>query len=178
MGIWAYLRHWINLTVLYSLLTTFKTVGPYELNWETQQYKCWISQIITFSLLASLQGINLFWFYLITKIAVKSVFVHEEVKDIRSDYEEEEDELRAGKANGNGTLEDKKRAANMPIGDEGMVEKKGSIAPEVLLNGHPVEANGDVGKYANGHANGTADGHANGHMNGTANKRKESKKGI
>ena len=33
-------------------------IGPYELNWETEQYKCWIAQYITFGLLASLQAEN------------------------------------------------------------------------------------------------------------------------
>ena len=49
IGVWIYLRHYINLQILWSVLTEFRTVGDFELNWITQQYKCWISQPITFS---------------------------------------------------------------------------------------------------------------------------------
>ncbi|KAJ6024404.1 TRAM1-like protein [Penicillium herquei] len=81
---WIYLRHYQNLRVLYSLLTEFRTVGPYELNWETQQYKCWISNIITFALLAMLQALNLFWLYCLGRSAWK-LLRYGEKKDDRSD---------------------------------------------------------------------------------------------
>ncbi|KAJ5281420.1 TRAM1-like protein [Penicillium angulare] len=86
---WVYLRHYINLRVMYSILTEFRTVGPYELNWETQQYKCWISCIITFSLLAMLQGLNLFWLYCLGRSSWKFL-AYGEKKDDRSDDSEEE----------------------------------------------------------------------------------------
>jgi len=60
IGIWTYMRHYLNLRILLSILYEFKTVGPFELNWETQQYKCWISQAISFALLAILQAVNVF----------------------------------------------------------------------------------------------------------------------
>ena len=85
------------------MLTDFRTVGPFELNWETQQYKCWISQAITFSLLACLQAVNLFWFYLIMRIAKRAV-IGAEVKDVRSD-EGEDDEIEGS------TEEKRKRMA-------------------------------------------------------------------
>jgi len=85
MVIWGYTRHYINLKIIYSILTTFKTVGPFELNWETQQYKCWISQYITFALLASLQAVNLFWWFFICRIAYRFV-VYKDADDDRSEY--------------------------------------------------------------------------------------------
>jgi acyl-CoA-dependent ceramide synthase len=91
MCVWAYLRHYLNLKILYSILTTFKTVGPFELNWETQQYKCWIAQYITFALLASLQAVNLFWFFLICRIAVRFI-LYKTADDDRSEYEPSEEE--------------------------------------------------------------------------------------
>jgi acyl-CoA-dependent ceramide synthase len=111
VGSWIYLRHVLNLRILYSLLTEFRTVGPYELNWETQQYKCWISNIITFSLLASLQALNLFWLYFLLRSAFKFLTTGEK-KDDRSEsdmsaIEVETYDLRANgvKANGvNGHL--------------------------------------------------------------------------
>lgn len=88
--IWIYLRHYINLKILYAVLTTFRTIGPFELDWAGQQYKCSLSQWITFSLLATLQGINLFWLYFIIKIALNVVFA-DIVQDMRSEDEEEEE---------------------------------------------------------------------------------------
>ena len=90
IAVWIYLRHYINISILHSITTTFATIGPFELNWETQQYKCWISQYITFALLASLQAINIFWLYFIAKVAVK-VYKGGDKKDDRSDDEDEED---------------------------------------------------------------------------------------
>ncbi|KAF5095793.1 hypothetical protein D0Z03_001753 [Geotrichum reessii] len=90
MSVWIYTRHYLNLCILYSILTEFRTVGPYELNWETQQYKCWISQIITFLLLLALQLVNAYWLFLIVRIAYRFVFSGVQ-KDERSDDEEEEE---------------------------------------------------------------------------------------
>lgn len=91
MSVWIYTRHYLNIRILYSIITEFATVGPFELNWETEQYKCWISQYITFALLLALQLVNLYWLFLIFRIAYR--FVCDNVaKDERSDDEDEEDE--------------------------------------------------------------------------------------
>lgn len=122
VGWWIYLRHYLNLKILWAVLTEFRTVGPFELNWETQQYKCWISQYITFSLLASLQAVNLFWLFLILRILTNYIFTNV-TKDERSDDEEEEEE------------ETKVEAKAIATGaDQG----KENQAPQVLVNGEPV----------------------------------------
>ena len=90
MGVWAYGRHYQNLRILTAVLTEFRTVGPFELDWPTQQYKCWISQYITFALLASLQAVNVFWFYLILRIA-KNYLFYDDIKDERSQYGSEDE---------------------------------------------------------------------------------------
>lgn len=106
VGTWIYLRHYLNLRILWSLLTEFRTVGPYELNWETQQYKCWISNIITFALLAMLQSLNLFWLYCLLRSAWKFISTGEK-KDDRSEDEPEGEGVEGdvnglAKSNGNG----------------------------------------------------------------------------
>ncbi|EFQ32291.1 TLC domain-containing protein [Colletotrichum graminicola] len=90
IAVWIYLRHYINLRILYSALpgSEFSTVGPYELNWETEQYKCPLSNVITFGLLAALQALNLFWLYCLLRSAYKFVFLGV-AKDDRSEDEEE-----------------------------------------------------------------------------------------
>lgn len=122
VGIWIYLRHVLNLKILWAVLTEFRTVGPFELNWETQQYKCWISQYITFALLASLQAVNLFWLFLILRILANYIFTNV-TKDERSDDEESEEE----------TENDTKSKATIATG-----VSKENIAPQVQINGEPV----------------------------------------
>src|ERR1700710_3039647 len=117
--IWTYLRHYLNLKILWAVLTEFRTVGPFELNWETQQYKCWISQYITFALLASLQAVNLFWMFLILRILANYVFTSV-VEDERSDAEDEDEEVEE---NGHAT-------ATLATGKE-------NHTPQVLVNGEP-----------------------------------------
>ncbi|OQV06732.1 hypothetical protein CLAIMM_11264 [Cladophialophora immunda] len=123
MCVWIYLRHYINILILWATLTEFRTVGPYELNWETQQYKCWISQIITFSLLASLQAVNLFWLFLILRIAKNFAFSNIRA-DERSDDEEEDEETEDRPSGGKQALENGKIGGDKPV---------------VLVNGEPVE---------------------------------------
>nr|UWK20516.1 longevity assurance factor/sphinganine N acyl transferase subunit 1 [Trichoderma decipiens] len=101
VGVWIYMRHYINLKIIWSLFTEFRTVGPFELNWETQQYKCWISQYITAALLASLQSLNLFWLFYILRIAFRFIRDKEATDDRSEDEDEdEEDEKHASKHNG------------------------------------------------------------------------------
>ncbi|KAG8406199.1 sphingosine N-acyltransferase lag1 [Metarhizium acridum] len=88
--VWVYLRHVVNLRILWSLFTQFRTVGPFELDWAAEQYKCWISQYITAALLASLQALNLFWLFYIVRIAYR--FVRDSTADDdRSDDDDDAD---------------------------------------------------------------------------------------
>lgn len=103
MVVWIYLRHYLNLRILISLFTEFKTVGPYEINWETGQYKCPLAFWITLTLLSSLQSLNLFWLFFILRIAYRFVLRGVEMADDRSEAEESEAEdagpvtVKAGK---------------------------------------------------------------------------------
>lgn len=96
VGIWAYTRHYLSLIILYSVATEFRTVGSWELNWDTGHYKCWISQYVCFGLLAAIQILNLYWFFLILRIAYRFV-VEKEIKDERSDEEDDADDSDGNK---------------------------------------------------------------------------------
>lgn len=85
---WTYTRHYLNLRILASLLTEFRTVGPYELDWEAEQYKCVISNVITFALLAALQALNIFWLGALIRSAYR-LAVLKIAKDDRSEDDEE-----------------------------------------------------------------------------------------
>lgn len=121
--IWIYLRHYLNLRILWATLTEFRTVGPFDLNWETQQYKCWISQYITFGLLASLQAVNLFWLFLILRIAKNYVF-SKAIADERSEDEDEGEEVEHIQQDAQKSIQD---------------AQTNGTKPTVLLNGKPVE---------------------------------------
>ncbi|KAG8417041.1 sphingosine N-acyltransferase lag1 [Metarhizium acridum] len=99
IGIWTYLRHYQNLRILYSLLGEFQTVGPYVLNWQTQQYKCWISSVITFTLLAFIQALYLFWLFCLLRIGYRYI-VHNIARDGRSEAEASEAEQMNSYSNG------------------------------------------------------------------------------
>jgi very-long-chain ceramide synthase len=122
------MRHYLNLRILWSEFNEFKTVGPYELNWATEQYKCDISHYISTALLASLQLLNIFWLYYILRIAFRIVWFNV-VEDERSDDEETE-------------LIEERQPGHDPA------------AVKVLLNGNSVGgATGLELKPANGMAN-------------------------
>jgi len=118
MCVWIYLRHYLNLRILLSLFTEFRAIGPYGIVWETEQYKGFLSFVITLGLLGSLQALNLFWLFFILRIAYRFV-VHNVAKDDRSDVEESELEDNAspqkpkvlinGEATANGSAKPKHR---------------------------------------------------------------------
>jgi acyl-CoA-dependent ceramide synthase len=130
MCVWIYLRHYLNLRILFSLFTEFKTVGPYGVNWETQQYKGTLSFVITLSLLSSLQALNLFWLFFILRIAYRFA-VHNVAKDDRSDAEESElEEAAAPEVNGkaaavaNGTAKGYAATAAVDAATNGAAKKR------------------------------------------------------
>jgi len=129
MGMWIYLRHYLNLKILFSLFTEFRTVGPYEMDWEAGQFKCLLSNVITGTLLASLQALNLFWLFFIIRIAYRFAFAGVS-KDDRSDGDDSDEEEEPAAAS--------------------LKEKKDEAVP--LLNGSngAAAANGASKAKANG----------------------------
>lgn len=89
--VWIYTRHWLNLKILYSVMTEFLTVGPNVLDFASQQYKCWISQPMVFTLILALQLVNAYWLFLIFRILVRFA-IYNVKKDERSDDEDEDED--------------------------------------------------------------------------------------
>ncbi|EFX03456.1 longevity-assurance protein 1 [Grosmannia clavigera kw1407] len=104
---WIYLRHYINLGILYSLRPQgeFSTVGPYELKWDAQQYKSPLSNVITFTLLAMLQSLNLFWLYCLMRSAYRLIFKGIAKDDRSEDEEPTEITLNTATEHGNGNTQ-------------------------------------------------------------------------
>ncbi|TVY29851.1 Sphingosine N-acyltransferase-like protein [Lachnellula hyalina] len=154
---WCYLRHYLNLRILWSEFNEFKTVGPYELDWETEQYKCDLSHWISTFLLASLQGLNIFWLYYILRIAYRFLF-YNVAEDDRSDNDENE------------LAEEQRLDALSRSGVDAVA------GPKVLLNGSPVQENGKENGKANGNANGKANGTTKVRTDGLTNRKTTTRK--
>lgn len=67
-------------------------MGPYILDWETEQYKCELSHWISTILLGGLQALNLYWGFLILRVAWR-FGVKGELADERSEDEDEDEKL-------------------------------------------------------------------------------------
>lgn len=91
-----YLRHYLNLRILYSILTEFRTIGPYVLDWEAEQYKCGISRIIAFTLLSMLQVLNVYWLKCQLRIAYRFIFSGVAKDDREDDEDKDIDENEPG----------------------------------------------------------------------------------
>ncbi|VEU22670.1 DEKNAAC103627 [Brettanomyces naardenensis] len=89
--VWFYARHYLNIKILISVLTEFRTVGPFELNWEKQYYKCSISEPIVFTLIFLLQLVNIYWSVLVIRIGYRYILLDIR-RDERSDDESTEEE--------------------------------------------------------------------------------------
>lgn len=131
--VWIYMRHYLNLRILLSLFFEFKTVGPYELNWETEQYKCDLSHYITAALLSCLQCLNLFWLFSILRIAYRFLFFNA-LSDERSDAEDDEEYERE--------VRDEKERAEMEKKELTSISE--ISVPSIQVNGsaEEVEASG------------------------------------
>lgn len=117
MVAWIYLRHYLNIKILISEFYEFKTVGPYVLDWEQEMYKYELSHWISTVLLGGLQGLNLYWGFLILRTGWR-FGVKGELSDERSEDEDEEVLDGGGEAELLGVARE--------VGDRGVVGVRGS----------------------------------------------------
>ncbi|KAK4141919.1 sphingosine N-acyltransferase LAG1 [Dichotomopilus funicola] len=86
---WVYLRHYLNLRVMYSLATEYAAIQPFgAISWEREEFKSPMSQWGTFGLLVGLQFLNVFWLGCLVRAAYRFVVLGV-AKDDREDGEEE-----------------------------------------------------------------------------------------
>ncbi|KAJ7668041.1 TLC domain-containing protein [Mycena rosella] len=99
--VWTYFRHYLNLRILWSIWTEFDLIPLHARQWtptEGTYLVGWMKYQI-FGALALLQALNLFWYYLIVRVAVRTIIMSE-TDDDRSDDEGDdkaEDQKLAGK---------------------------------------------------------------------------------
>lgn len=128
------MRHYLNIRILLTEWYEFKTIGPYGIIWEDEQYKGPLSHWISTTLLAGLQGLNLFWLFAILRIAYRFLFANE-LDDDRSDYEDEEEAEKE-------EIED--QVAKDKVDAEIRRLKATAEAPKIELNGNTVKATDDA----------------------------------
>ena len=104
MAVWIYTRHYLNIKILWAVVSPwgdFSTLPPTAIDWEQEHFKNWFSQCITGSLLAALQGLNLFWLFYILRIAYRFLRDSEAVDDrSEADPEETAQLLKEARADG------------------------------------------------------------------------------
>lgn len=133
--VWIYMRHYLNLRILLTEWYEFKTIGPYGIVWETEQYKGELSHWISTVLLMGLQGLNLFWLYAILRIAYRFLF-EDQLDDDRSDYEDEEEEM---------AKEEREEKVEKEKDDKEIKRIEATAAaPKIKLNGNSVKATDDA----------------------------------
>jgi len=91
--VWTYLRHWLNLLMLYSVWTDFDKMPEWTKVWNPSEgvwMVSWMKYQI-FTPMLFLQGVNLFWYVFIWRILLRAIFTAE-LEDERSDDEGEDDE--------------------------------------------------------------------------------------
>jgi acyl-CoA-dependent ceramide synthase len=90
-SVWIYTRHYLGVIILRSVVTDFKTVGIWVLDWDEGIYKSTLAQVICFGLLSIIQLLDLYWLFLILRIAWR-ILQGGEQKDDREDIDEDDEE--------------------------------------------------------------------------------------
>ncbi|KAJ7288863.1 longevity assurance proteins LAG1 LAC1 [Mycena rebaudengoi] len=90
---WTYFRHYLNLLILWSVWFEFRLISQENREWapEKRTYLPWWMRHAAFVSIALLQLLNLFWYYLILRIAFKAIMTAK-AEDDRSDDEDDGDD--------------------------------------------------------------------------------------
>ncbi|KAJ7368394.1 longevity assurance proteins LAG1/LAC1 [Mycena albidolilacea] len=110
--LWTYFRHYLNLVILWSVWTEFDLIPEFSKQWVWAEgtYLVGWMQYQVFIPIMLLQCINLFWYFLILRILVRTILISE-TDDDRSDDEgddEGDDEDENTKENEKKPAADKK----------------------------------------------------------------------
>ncbi|KAJ7047274.1 longevity assurance proteins LAG1 LAC1 [Mycena alexandri] len=96
VGLWTYFRHYLNLVILWSVWTEFDLVPEHARKWEAAEgtYLAGWMKYQVFIPITLLQILNLFWYFLILRIAFRTIVssAADGVDDIRSDDEDDDSE--------------------------------------------------------------------------------------
>ncbi|OJA13848.1 hypothetical protein AZE42_00529 [Rhizopogon vesiculosus] len=90
---WTYFRHYLNLVILWSVWSEFDLIDESNRVWapETGAWLVWWMKYQMLFPISLLQMLNVFWYYLIWRVVIRSLR-DVEVDDVRSDDEDDEDD--------------------------------------------------------------------------------------
>lgn len=90
---WTYFRHWLNLVILWSVWFEFDLIDESNRVWapKTGAWLTWWMKYQMVFPISLLQMLNIFWYYLIWRIVIRSLR-DVEVTDVRSDDEDDDDD--------------------------------------------------------------------------------------
>ncbi|KAI0335437.1 longevity assurance proteins LAG1/LAC1 [Cubamyces sp. BRFM 1775] len=73
--VWSYFRHWLNWVILYSVWFEFDLMPETSKRWEPKDgvWMVWWMKYQVFAPLVLLQALNLFWYFLIWRIAWRAI---------------------------------------------------------------------------------------------------------
>ncbi|KAJ8519399.1 hypothetical protein ONZ45_g3665 [Pleurotus djamor] len=90
---WSYFRLWLNVDILRSVWTEFKLIPSESMQWnpESGAWLVWWMKYQIFAPLVLLLFLNIFWWFLIVRIAYRALRTHQATDD-RSDDEDDGDD--------------------------------------------------------------------------------------
>ncbi|KAG7096855.1 hypothetical protein E1B28_004263 [Marasmius oreades] len=91
--VWTYFRHLMNFKILWSVWYEYDLIPETSRRWiwSDGTYLTWWMKYQAFTPLLLLQILNLFWYYLIWRVAVRAIAAPTEVDDLRSEDEDDGD---------------------------------------------------------------------------------------
>jgi len=91
--VWTYLRHYLNIVILWSVWTQFDLVPEHAKSFAPRDgvWMAWWMRYQIFIPIFLLQLVNLFWYVLIWRVLIRALFF-KKLADERSDDEDEGDD--------------------------------------------------------------------------------------